>query len=144
MQALQLRFAHRAEVDARRLEGGLRALQPTQEDLSCARVTNRPLAQPTLDFCVAGPLAVTTCGAALAAQSYGLARFRLRPPVLSNVDIVFMFVSLSASSCAGRIASDLHTRHQEAGERALEETKRPPGFAGATIPPTRGRPRTPT
>jgi hypothetical protein len=63
VQALEFRFAHRVEVDTRSGIGWMRPLQPAEKDLGCARVTNRPLAQPTLDFCVAGPLTVTTCGA---------------------------------------------------------------------------------
>jgi hypothetical protein len=97
VQTLKLRFAHRVEIDARRLNDRSRALQPTEENLGCARVTDRPLAQPTLDFCVAGPLTVTTCGAALAAQPCRLARLLLRPTVGPNSVLMSFDLSDSVS-----------------------------------------------
>jgi hypothetical protein len=63
VQPLQLAFRHRVEVDATNALLGTRALQPTKQDLSCARVCDRPLAQATLNLFVARGLTVTTRGA---------------------------------------------------------------------------------
>ena len=60
VQALEFRFVLRVEVDTRSGIGCVRLLRPAEEDLGRVRVTDRFLAQATLDFSIAWRLAVTT------------------------------------------------------------------------------------
>jgi hypothetical protein len=71
VQTLQLRFRHRVEIDTGRFYDRLRALQPAQEDLSCARVCDRPLPQATLDFGIGRRAIPRTPGTAWA-EAYAL------------------------------------------------------------------------
>jgi hypothetical protein len=60
VQTLKLRFAHRVEVDAMHALVSARPLQPTEKNLGCARVGDRPLTQTALDFGITRRLTVTT------------------------------------------------------------------------------------
>ena len=61
MQPLELALGHRVEVDATNALLDTRALQPAQEDLSGARVTDRPLTQATLDLYVTRRFTLSAC-----------------------------------------------------------------------------------
>jgi hypothetical protein len=60
VQTLQLRLAHRVEINAGRFVNGPRPLKPPQQDLGSARVCDRGFSQPTLDIAVGRRRTVTT------------------------------------------------------------------------------------
>jgi hypothetical protein len=81
VQTLQLRFAHRVEVDTRRLNDRSRTLQPTQKNLGGTGIGDCALSQATFDICIGRRRTVTTCcPAPPESRSAGVPRARGCPP----------------------------------------------------------------
>ena len=91
LQPLEFTLGHRVEIDAPDTFLGLRALQPTEQNLGGARITDRALTQTTFDLGVGRGLTLSTrctarrrpairmlLGGVVSAMGGRLARDRLR------------------------------------------------------------------